>query len=37
MFLLLPCATIKDKVELPAVGEVAKIAGEMNKARQNIR
>lgn len=37
MFLLLPCATIKDKVEFPSAGETAKLAADMNKARQNIR
>lgn len=33
MFLLLPCATVKDKVTIPAVGDAVKIAHEMNKAR----
>lgn len=37
MFLLLPCATIKDKVTFPALGEAASIAADMTKARQTIR
>lgn len=37
MFLLLPCATIKDKVTIPAVGDAVKIANDMNKTREIIK
>lgn len=33
MFLLLPCATIRDKITIPALGDATKIAFDMNKAR----
>ena len=33
MFLLLPCATVKDSVTLPVMGDIAKIATDMNKSR----
>lgn len=37
MLLLFPCATIKDNVSVPAVGEAVKIAAEMNKIRQTLK
>ncbi len=37
MFLLLPCATIKDNLIFPSVGDAQKIAGEMTKIRNNIK
>lgn len=37
MFLLLPCATIKDTVTFPSVGDASKIAQQMNKIRNTIK
>lgn len=37
MLLLFPCATIKDNVSVPAVGDAVKIAAEMNKTRQILK
>ena len=37
MFLLLPCATILDKVEFPKIGEAAKIAPEAQRIRKVLK
>lgn len=37
MFLLMPCATIKDKVEFPTTGDSAKISCEGQRIRQVLK
>lgn len=37
MFLLLPCATILDKVEFPTTGEGAKISPESQRIRKILK